>query len=749
MATQPPLSRVRVTVSGLVQGVGFRPHVWRLAQRHGLTGHAANNAEGVVIEVQGSPRAVSRFAETLRRAPPPAARIGSLREDAIAPKADEPDFTILASTGAGAAKGAIGADTAPCTACLNELFDPTDRRFLHPFITCTDCGPRYTITRRLPYDRATTSMADHPLCPECAAEYADPASRRFHAEPIACPKCGPRLSASVAEAMAVVTAGGIVALKGVGGFQLICDARSADAVARLRGAKQRDARPFAIMVANAESAAAIVALSPAEAERLAAPDRPILIASRRADPLAQGVAPGLDTLGVMLPASPLHYLLFHHAAGAPAGTGWLGRPQELALVCTSANRGGEPLLIDGAAARAELAQVADLVLDHDRDIVIRADDGLVRSVAGAPMVLRRGRGQTPLAIRLARPLPPVLALGGYLKASLCVTRGDEAFLSQHIGDLDDPATLDFHRATAAHLLHVLGVTPRAIACDLHPDFPSTRLAHELGLPVVPVQHHHAHALAVLAEHRVAEPALALLLDGYGIGDDGEAWGGEVLAVDGQHWRRRGSLAPLPQPGGDRAAREPWRMAAAVLHRLGQGETIAARFPDQPHAPALARLLAGGRVPVTSSCGRLFDAAAGLIGLCPVQRYEAEAAMQLEALAAGHGPVTPGRWRIAEDRLDLLPTLARLPDLPPAEAAALFHATLADGLAALVARAARGERHVALSGGCLANKLLTEALVAALRARGFAPLLPREAPPGDGGLALGQAVAAALTLEEEG
>jgi hydrogenase maturation protein HypF len=743
--------RVRVRVRGLVQGVGFRPHVWRLARDLGLSGFALNDSDGVLIEVEG--RQTDLFLRRLASAPPPLARIDALEREAIAPLGGDEAFQIRASADLGRQRTGVPADVAPCPACLADLFDKGGRRWRHAFVSCTDCGPRYTITRALPYDRPQTSMAAFPMCPDCAAEYADPADRRFHAEPIACNRCGPRLGVPVEAALATLRAGGIVALKGVGGFQLLCDADDPAAVARLRARKSRGGKPFAIMVANLASARALVALSPLEARALTDPGRPIVLARARtrAGP-PEAVAPGLDMLGVMLPASPLHHLLFHAAAGAPEGVEWLDPPQALRLVCTSANPRGEPLVIEGAEAARRLAGVADLVVDHDRAIVARADDPVMRLVAGDMRVLRRGRGMAPTPIALPAVAkgraPVILALGGHLKAAICVTREREAVLSAHVGDLDDPATIAFHEETARRLLSILDATPDAIACDMHPDFASTALAHTLGrdrgVPVFGVQHHHAHAASVLAEHGHEGPALALTLDGHGLGTDGEAWGGEALRLEGADFTRLGGLSPLAPVGGDKAARAPWRMAAAALHHLGRGHEIADRFKDEPHAGAVARLLAAGGGRGTSACGRLFDAAAGLLGFRGEQGFEAEAAQKLETLARRHGAWTGRSDAFAFDadgRLDLGPCLSRLADGMAREAgAAFFHAVLAAGLVEVCARAARatGLATIAVSGGCMANGVLGDALRQGLKKAGLLMLANRAAPPGDGGLALGQA-----------
>lgn len=749
------MERRRVRVRGRVQGVGFRPHVHAMAARFRLTGWVLNDGGGVLMEVQGD--ALPAFLAALVDEAPPLARIDGVESDARPVVAGETGFAIRASDGNHPVTTGIPPDAAVCPACLAEMFDPADRRYRYPFITCTHCGPRYTITRRLPYDRPQTSMAGFPLCPACAAEYTDPAGRRFHAQPIACPVCGPHLSHSIETVLAALRAGRIVAVKGLGGFHLACDATNEEAVERLRRVKQRNGKPFALMVANSASAAAFVTMTGAERCLLESVARPIVLMRRRADAIAPGlalpdaIAPGLAWLGVMLPYTPIHHLLFHEAAGRPAGTGWLTQPQPLALVMTSANPGGEPLVTDEAEAVARLDGIADLIVGHDRAIVIRADDSVMRVVAGAPAFLRRGRGHVPEPVRLPHPIPPVLAVGGHLKTAVCLTRGDEAFLSQHIGDLDNAATLAFFEETIAHLTHVLQVTPVAVAHDLHPDFLSTRAAQSLGLPLVAVQHHHAHLAAVAAEHRLSGPVLGLALDGFGLGEDGGSWGGEMLLLDGAGFRRLGHLAPLAQPGGDVAARQPWRMAAAALVRMGRADEIPTRFGAHGPAAGVRRMIEGGiNAPLTSSCGRWFDAACGLLGVRAVAGYEGEAPMALESLVT-HPRVMPGGWRITDGCLDLLPLLEELSQVNAADGADLFHGTLAAALVdwTLPELVRRGLTAVALSGGCLMNAVLAGLLADGFADRGITARLPRLAPANDGGLALGQAWIAGLRCVEKG
>ncbi len=770
------LRRARVAVRGIVQGVGFRPFVHRLATELALAGWVRNDGGGVTLEVEGDADAVAALLRRLRDEAPPLARIDALRCDEQAPTGAARGFAIVPSA-AGRAATAIGPDSAVCDDCLAELLAPADRRHRYAFVNCTHCGPRYTITRALPYDRATTSMARFPLCADCRREYEAPADRRFHAEPNACPACGPRLwlaaadgsdcavADPVAAAVQRLARGEIVAIKGLGGFHLACDARNAAAVAALRARKAREEKPFAVMVASLASVPALAALAADEAQLLAARERPIVLLRKNAacDDALPGVAPGLGWLGVMLPYTPLQYLLFHEAAGRPPGTGWLASPQPNVLVMTSANPGGEPLVTGNDEALARLSGIADAFLLHDRDIVVRCDDSVVRPAVAGPrgalQFVRRARGYTPRAIALAGTTPPVLATGGHFKNTVCVTRGDEAFVSEHVGDLDNAPTCVALEQTVLHLLSILEVRPAAVAHDLHPDYHSSRLAARLAaewsVPLLPVQHHHAHVAAILAEHRVDGPVLGLALDGVGLGVDGTAWGGELLRVDGADCRRLAHLRPLPLPGGDRAAREPWRMGAAVLHLAGDNARIVERYADERGAGTVAQLLARGfNVPPTTSLGRWFDAAAGLLDVRRRMAFEGQAAMLLEGLAERHGPVAadPSLYTFdADGTLDLLPLLVALAGCrEPAYGAALFHATVAHALAAWAARAANAHslRTVAAGGGCMLNAILAASLRAELAARDIELLEARAVPPNDGGLALGQAWVACRVLGGE-
>jgi len=759
------LSRSRIEVRGVVQGVGFRPFVYRLANELALDGWVRNDGAGVTIEVQGDPNQIASMAERLTREAPPLARVESVAVQACAPRTAQ-GFAILES-GRGKAQTAIGPDSAVCADCLAELFDPHDRRYRYAFINCTNCGPRYTITRVIPYDRAATSMAAFEQCPACLAEYRAPAHRRFHAEPNACPACGPRLELldatgasiactdPIAATLARLLRGEIVAIKGLGGFHLACDARNATAVEKLRTRKSREEKPLAVMVAGAPSLLPFAEVSSVERCLLASAERPIVLLRKRlgADQSLPGVAPGLAWLGAMLPYTPLQYLLFHEAAQRPIGTDWLDEPQDLILVMTSANPGGEPLVTDNAEALRRLAAIADCVLAHDRAILTRCDDSVLRAASQPTGVgfqfVRRARGYTPRAIKLPRPGPAVVALGGYFKSTACVTRDDEAFVSQHIGDLDNAPTCSSLVDAVEHLCSILAIEPKIVAHDLHPDFFSTRhaarLARRFEARLLGVQHHHAHVAAVLAEHGEAGPTLGLALDGVGLGNDGGAWGGELLRVDGARFERLGHLRPLRLPGGDVAAREPWRMAAAALACCDRSAEIERRFHDEPAASTVAAMLARGvNAPETSSMGRYFDAAAGLLGVRRRMAFEGQAAMLLEGLADRNGEVAadPALFAVTASRqLDLTALLARLADeTDPGFGAALFHATLVAALAEWVSSAAQacGIGKVACAGGCFLNAILARGLRAALAARGITMLEAMAVPPNDGGLSLGQA-----------
>ncbi len=732
---QPPTApapprRTRIRVRGLVQGVGFRPMVVALASRLGLYGWVRNDDEGLVVEVEGA--ATEAFLTALRVGPP-GARVDTVDVEEL-PLEGATEFVIapsrvIAPSNSDVARlPSLGADVAPCAACLDELFDPHGRRYLYPLLSCASCGPRDSIALALPWDRSRTSLAGFPLCAACDAEYRDPADRRFHAQSIACPACGPAVDASFDAAVATLNSGAIVALKAVGGYQLVCRADDPAAVAELRRRKGRGDKPFAVMVRNIASAESVVSIDDVGSAALLSPRRPILLAPARRT--FSGVAPGLDHLGVMLPSSPLHWLLFHALAGRPAGAAWREDADSTALVVTSANPAGEPLW--GDAERGRVPELAALVLTHARPIAYPADDSVIHVVDGAARLLRRARGWTPESIPMEGD--GILALGAERKSTVSLVHRGHLCTSPHLGDLDDPGTLDRFRAAIDRLCDTLGATPQLVVHDLHPDFLSTRHAESLGLPTLAVQHHHAHVMAVLAEHQRRGPVCGLVLDGYGYGADGGAWGGELLAVDGARCARIGHLADLPMPGGDAAAREPWRMAVAVLFQLGRRDEALRRW-GEPAARVWA-LCERGLAPPTSSAGRAFDAAAALVGLGDRATYEGELAMRLQARVrrprAMDLPVEPV--------LDLLTLYEAIAGLDAADAADLFHGTLARALVRWVGNSEAST--VVLAGGCFSNPVLSSLVVEGLRAAGREPLLARQFPPNDGAISVGQAAIAA-------
>jgi hydrogenase maturation protein HypF len=759
---------VRVRVRGVVQGVGFRPTVWQAATALGLDGDVRNDAEGVLIHASGQPRAVQALLALLRAAPPPLARIAAIEVSAWAEAPGARGFAILGS-GAGAARTAAAPDAATCDACAAEIEDPAARRHRYPFTTCTQCGPRFTILESLPFDRACTTMARFPMCTACAVEYASPADRRFHAEAIACPACGPRLrfdalegEAATQAAIALIGDGGILALKGIGGYQLACDAQNAAAVATLRLRKRRDTKPFALMVRDLDVVRALCHVSAAEAKLLASPEAPIVLL--RAHRVPEGVAPGLDTLGVMLPTTPLHHLLL-----APFAT---------ALVMTSGNLSDAPPETDDAAARTRLAGIADGFLAHDRPIASRIDDSVARVIGGRTRLLRRARGYAPAPMTLPpgfAPTPPILATGSQQKATFCLLRDGEAILSHHVGDLDEVATSDDFRAAIEHYAGLFRHRAAHVAVDLHPGYRAAALGREIaarqGATLHLVQHHHAHVAACLAENGVARdeaPVLGIVLDGVGLGDDGALWGNELLLCDYRAARRVGTLLPTALPGGDIAAREPWRNLFAQLDRaFGWPEVVArhgglpilARLGTKPVASLAAMIRQGVNAPPASSCGRLFDSVAAALGIgFDRVAHEGEAAMRLEAIAArrDRAPAYPFAVVLVGGlpALDPAPMWAALlADLAsgtaPGLIASRFHRGLAAAIVKLGAAVAPQAASVALSGGCLQNALLHRLLRAGFRAQGRRVLTHALVPANDGGLALGQAAIVAARLADWG
>ena len=758
MAIPNPPIRARAHVSGLVQGVGFRPFVWREATLRGLSGWVSNDESGVVLEAEGAPETVAAFLAALRE-PPALARVDAIAATAL-PVLGPGPFEVRISDATGRRTARVPADTATCPACLAELRDPADRRHGYAFTNCTQCGPRYTIVTSVPYDRARTTMAGFPLCDACRAEYTDPANRRFHAEPVCCPTCGPQLRLvdrggaplpgdPVAATAALLRAGAVVAVKGLGGYHLAVDAATESAVAALRSRKHREDRPFALMVPDAPAAEALCDIGPEELALLTSAPRPIVLLPRRADAtVAPSVAPRAATLGLLLPYTPLHALLLA-AFGGP-------------LVLTSGNASDEPIAFDDGDALDRLPGIADAFLQHDRPIRTRVDDSVVRVVRGRPLPVRRSRGYVPDPVALPLEAPePILACGAALKNTFCLARGRQAVLSHHIGDLANWTTLAAYTDGIAHLQTLLDVDPAVVAHDLHPEYPSTRYALDRpGAELIAVQHHHAHIASCLADNGVDTRVIGIAFDGLGLGPDGTAWGGEVLLADLAGYVRAAHLAAVPMPGGDAATRQPWRMAAAHLEAAYDGAIPAGLAVAGRQGPRWEQVLsaarAGVNAPATSSAGRLFDAVAALIGVRDVVTYEGQAAIELEQLAdpteRGGYPLPVGAGTPALLDAGAL-VRAVVEDLrrgtPAPVIAARFHTALADAVLAICdrLRAAHGLATVALSGGVFQNALLLCRCLDRLEGAGFTVLTHRQVPPNDGGLSLGQAAVAAAVLRD--
>ena len=758
--------RRRWEVRGRVQGVGFRPFVYRLAREIGLAGHVGNDPRGAFIELEGPPRLLGEFTARLMAELPPLAKIASLQETPLEPTGDD-EFRILPSAVHGEQNAEITPDTATCADCLAEMRSPADRRYRYPFINCTNCGPRYSIIRAVPYDRHNTTMSVFAMCPSCRAEYDDPADRRFHAQPNACGKCGPhvwftdsqgREIAGDAVRMAAqrLNCGGIVAVKGLGGFHLACRADHDGAVAELRRRKAREAKPLAVMVRSVGMARSLVLLDAPSTRALISAARPIILAPKLPGaPISEHVAPESECFGVMLPYTPLHALLFDEDTGP--------------LVMTSGNPSEEPLCCDNDEARQRLGSIADGFLLHNREIERRVDDSVALAVTlpGNPpepvvVPLRRARGYAPAPIRVpASAQTPILATGGDLKSTVCVLSGSEAVLSEHLGELMNPAAYRNFVGTGTRLQELLDVRPEIVACDLHPAYVSSRYARSLGLRTAAVQHHHAHIVSCMAENGVEGEVVGLACDGTGYGLDGTIWGCETLVCTEAEVTRVGHLRTYPLAGGDAVAVETWRPAAGLLYEVFGEEwprsaEAAMRQADADALTLTRKRLAApeSRIVRASSLGRLFDGVAFLLGLCARNRYEAEAAMTLEALAAACKHAEPFEWRLTETSdgttaADFGPMLTALLDgikagRPAGEQARAFHETVAAMLAACANRAAEraGLNRVMLSGGCFANRLLLMRVWELLREAGRDVYIHRLAPPGDGGIALGQAVVAA-------
>ena len=746
----------RWRVFGIVQGVGFRPFVSRLAAAHAILGSVCNKGSYVEILAQGSDRDMAAFRRALTTNAPERAAILRVTEKAL-PLFVAQGFAIIESAREGGAVF-VSPDIAVCERCRRELFDPRDRRYLHPFINCTACGPRLTILDAMPYDRGNTSMKAFPMCRACAAEYDDPASRRYDAQPVCCPDCGPEVyildgkergAAAITRARRRIAAGGIVAVKGIGGFHLCCDATNAAAVARLRRDKRRPVKPFAVMARDLSTAEREVKVREAAREILSGPQKPILLLKKRPEGrIVDGAAPGLGRIGLMLPYAPLHLLLFDYPDG-------IDMPD--VLIMTSGNPAGAPICRTDGEARAALFPLADEILSHDRRIRVRADDSVMDWAEGAPYMVRRSRGYAPLPVMLSAGLRgEVLALGGELKNTFCLGKDDLFYPSAYVGDLSDLRTLASLRESIDRLASLLEIAPRAVACDLHPRYQTTALAKELGQPVRAVQHHYAHIVSCMAENDAPGPVIGVAFDGTGYGTDGTVWGGEFFRANYRGFTRLGSLEPFLWAGGDRSAKEGWRIAANLLYEIDPMkamETAQALGLGTEQAVAAQFLMADEKLNcvTTTSAGRLFDAVSAILGIRRASTFEGEAAMYLEAAAetAGIRSATAPSLRFAADGFFCLPvreifarlTKARLAGESPARLAADFHAVLAASIAdgCRAAREQTGISTAALSGGVFQNRLLLHLVTEKLEESGFTVLRHHLVPPNDGGLALGQAV----------
>ena len=762
------LSGVRIHIQGVVQGVGFRPFVFSLAEVSSLTGWVRNTSAGVEIEVDGLPNALDTFVASLRTDAPPLARIDFIEVETCEPGLHQ-DFTILPSKSLADASQPISPDVSLCADCRRELYDPTDRRFRYPFINCTNCGPRFTIIQDIPYDRPKTTMAPFEMCMECAAEYHDPRDRRFHAQPVACPDCGPQIwledngvrraarEDALQAARQLIREGKILAVKGLGGFHLACDATNDEAVNELRRRKLRVNKPFAVMVYDVDTAGDHCELGETERELLLSRERPVVIADRKSgSTISDAVAPGQNTIGLMLPYTPLHELLLEQAEDFPE-----------ALVMTSGNLSEEPIATDNEEARTRLTALADAFLMNDRDIHTRCDDSVVRAFDGGAYLLRRSRGYAPFPLNLAWASPSILATGPELKNTFCLTKGAYAFLSHHVGDMENFETLQSFEDGIAHYERLFRVTPEVIAYDLHPDYLATRYAIERAerddLPAIGIQHHHAHIAACMAEHNlpVDENVIGVAFDGTGYGEDGAIWGGEVLIAAYGHYERFAHLDYVRMPGGDAAVGKPWRLALAWLHKAGlpwSDDLSPVKAASKEEQRVVERQLEIGlNSPQTSSMGRLFDAVSALIGLRQEVNYEAQAAIELES-HADLEETGAFQFGVREGLLDPAPVIRSIvSDLSDGVSVQVIAARFHNGVAQAVlevctsAREKHGLDRVVLSGGVWQNMFLMRRTVDLLRGDHFEILIHSKVPANDGGLALGQAAIAAhkIVMNSEG
>lgn len=758
-------ARARIIVRGIVQGVGFRPFIYRLASEHELKGWVLNSTEGVVIEVEGAWPNLQEFVANITLKAPPLAVIEKVESSFLPPIGYE-SFIIQASQEQEGKFVLISPDICVCPDCLRELFDPNDRRYRYPFINCTNCGPRFTITKDIPYDRPKTTMTAFQMCPSCEEEYHNPSDRRFHAQPNACPGCGPRVwladatGSSLAEgeeaivmARRLLSKGSIVAVKGLGGFHLACDATNDASVALLRERKRRVEKPFAIMSLDLQAVESYCYASQGERELLESPQRPIVLLRRKPySTISDKVAPNNSYLGVMLPYTPLHYLLLEKRGD---------ETDTLALVMTSGNMSEEPIAITNQEALERLRTLADAFLLHNRDIHIRCDDTVTRVFEGKEAIIRRSRGYAPFPVRLNFETKPVLACGAELKNTFCVTKENYAFLSQHIGDMENLETLNCFESGIEHFKRLFRVSPEVVAYDLHPEYLAKKYALALkhglgkGLKFIPVQHHHAHIASCLAENGLQGSVIGVAFDGTGYGQDGQIWGGEFLVCDFQHFERRAHLKYVVLPGSEAAIRKPYRMALSYLYHLPACLTTGLALFDRidPMELAIVKRQIERRInsPLTSSCGRLFDAVSSLLGVCDVATYEGQAAIELEMLAdesveeGYHWPLPKGRFPLIIDEGSIFGDI--ICDLkagvPTAVISARFHNALAEMVSEVcgIIRERDGLNKVALSGGVFQNLYLLKRTLSQLRKRGFEPYIHHQVPCNDGGIALGQAVIA--------
>jgi hydrogenase maturation protein HypF len=752
------IKRVRYLFSGVVQGVGFRPFIYRIATRYSLSGFVQNRPDGVVVEVQGPLEAINSFMSSVNKETPPLADISGISSEDVEVNNDK-TFRIVESDARGPGKVHITPDFATCGDCLKELFDPADRRFRYPFINCTNCGPRLTIIKDVPYDRINTSMSCFPMCPLCQEEYENPANRRFHAEPNACPVCGPSLSLldgkgnqiscgdPLEKAVELILSGYVVAIKGLGGFHLAVDAANDEAIKRLRSRKFREEKPLAIMVKNLETAISICRIGKEEERILLSPQRPIVLARKRGSAIiSPAVSPGVSDFGIMLPYTPLHHMLlekhFH------------------ALVMTSANQVDEPICIENREAVKRLDGIADYFLVHNRDILVRCDDSIVTVSSGERRIIRRSRGFAPIPITLARSYPSVLALGPQIKTTLCILKGNLAFLSPHIGDMETPEARDFYQENLTLMEKIAECRPEIVACDLHPAYYTTKVAEGLtAARVIHVQHHHAHIVSAMAENGIEGEVIGIAMDGTGYGTDGTVWGGEFFVASESTFTRVGHIATYLLPGGEKAIREPWRIAVSLLREAyGDDWPDVAKsldiVPEKSFYETMDRIMKQRfNSPLTSSLGRLFDGVAAILGLRRKVTFEGQAAMELEAMARY------GSGRVMEFAIDEVGDIIHL-DFSPmirvitkrlqagkdsGQLAFSFHLTLQTAFCKMARKISRktGLKRIVLSGGCFQNRILTEGTIAELKRAGLEVFFHHSVPTNDGCISLGQAVCAGM------